>query len=93
MKKRTYTCPACGAVTVITQKEADESKVLLGEIPAFVWCMKCPDKKHHYERIRVWGEGVTDRVVTHYSIIGTRGHYGGFNRATRRRLQRELKKK
>jgi len=86
--KRTYKCPNCGAVKTIDQQEADESRVLKGEIPAFIWCMACPGKTHHWERVRAWGDDVTDRNPTKYSIFGTKGTYPVFNRKMRRTLER-----
>jgi hypothetical protein len=94
VRERTYRCPNCGAVKIIDQKEADESRVLQGEIPAFIWCMACPDKKHHYERVRVWGDDVTDRVVAKYNIIGTTATNLRLpNRKARRRLKQAIKRR
>lgn len=90
MMKRIYRCPECGNVTEIDQAEADVSRVLQGEIPSFVWCMVC--KKKAGKRIRVWADEEEDRDPYHYSMIGTRGNYAGFNRKMRRTLKRVLKK-
>ena len=93
MNERTYRCPNCGAVKQIDQQEADESLVLQGEIPAFIWCMACPDKKHHYERVRVWGDDVTDRVATKYNIIGTKASNLSLpNRKARRKMTKEFRR-
>ena len=92
MTERTYRCPNCGAVKVIDQKEADESRVLQGEIPAFIWCMACPDKKHHYERVRVWGDDVTEHRPGLYNIVGTHGSLPALNRKSRRALRKRMKK-
>ena len=93
MNERTYRCPNCSAVKTIDQKEADESLVLQGEIPAFIWCMACPDKKHHYERIRAWGDDVTDRIATKYNIIGTTANNLSLpNRKVRRQMRKNLRK-
>jgi len=94
MKERTYRCPNCGAVKVIDQEEADESRVLKGEIPAFIWCMACPDKKYHYERVRVWGDDVTDRKKMKYNIIGTTAANLSLpNRKARRQLTKAMKRR
>lgn len=93
MTERVYRCPNCGAVKTIDQKEADGSRVLQGEIPAFIVCMVCPDKHHHWERVRVWGDGVKDRNKHHYNMFGTRGKYVGFNRKTRRAMIKAVKSK
>ena len=94
MNKRTYRCPNCGAVKVIDQEEADESRVLQGEIPAFIWCMACPDKKYHYERVRVWGDDVTDRIAMEYNIIGTTAANLSLpNRKARRQLKKAMKRR
>ena len=90
MNERTYRCPNCGSVKTITQQEADESRVLQGEIPAFIICMDCPDKKHHYDRIRVWAEGEKDRDLLRYTMYGTRSPYKGFDRAMRRKLKKKV---
>jgi len=94
MKIRTYRCPNCGAAKTIDQKEADESRVLQGEIPAFIWCMACPDKTHHYERIRVWGDDITDRNPTKYNIVGTTATNLALpNRKARRQLRKKMKRR
>ena len=94
MNERTYRCPNCGAVKVIDQEEADESRVLQGEIPAFIWCMACPDKKYHYERVRVWGDDVTDRKKMKYNIIGTTATNLALpNRKARRQLTKAMKRR
>ena len=94
MNERTYRCTNCGAVKVIDQEEADESRVLQGEIPAFIWCMACPDKKYHYERVRVWGDDVTDRKKMKYNIIGTTAANLSLpNRKARRQLTKAMKRR
>jgi len=94
MMKRVYRCPNCGAVKTIDQREADESRVLDGEIPAFIWCMKCPDRHHHYERERIWGEDVaeSDRDPSKYNEVGTTGRVI-FNRKLRRKLGMKRRKR
>lgn len=93
MPERVYRCPNCGNVKTIDQQEADESRVLQGEIPAFIWCMACPGKRHHWERSRVWGVGVRDRNKHHYTAYGTRGRYPGFNRKARRAMEKAVRSK
>jgi len=85
-----YRCSHCGAVTVIDQQEADESRVLAGHIPAFIWCMKCPDKTAAHERIRVWGDDIPElgRDPLNYNEIGLVGP-PVLNRQARRKLRRK----